>query len=74
MSETSPAHETDSGVAPDVDPGGDVALDPQAAVSLGEDAGATDAGEKPLTADPDAMVDTPDELGGTAGGNAGGAG
>jgi hypothetical protein len=56
--------------APALGDSADVTLDPAHAAEPPEP-GAWNA---PTTSDPDAMQDTPDELGGTAGENAGGAG
>ncbi len=56
--------ETSPDAAPDLPP----AVDVQAG------AGAAVPDERPATSDPDQMVNTPDELGGTGGPDAGGAG
>ena len=56
--------------APDVGPASDVTVDREQAADAPEP-GAWNAA---TTTDPDAMQGTPDELGGTGGANAGGAG
>lgn len=56
------------------EPGSEPAADlaPGTDVEAGSAGGAPD--ERPATSDPDQMVDTPDELGGTGGPDPGGAG
>lgn len=56
--------------APDLGEASDVTVDPERAA----DAPEPGAWNAPTTTDPDAMQGTPDELGGTGGANAGGAG